>query len=261
MHHRAAMRDDSLASTASAPARPRLRDALERGIAIGYGHAYDGVVASFRPHQALMDDIARYVERSLPPQVDTRAVRVADVACGTGTLAFRLARDGYTVIGFDAVEHLVDVARRRQRRLGMPNAAFFPLDIGDGTPAEWRETCDVAISLHTLYWHRTPGGVLAGMRRLLKPHAHAVVLNYAQPARVVPTFTRLYGREGFRSAVHALRWLVPTAIFEGLRDVHPNYTNREELRAVLTHAGFHILEAKRAFLADLSLLAWLRRAD
>jgi 2-polyprenyl-3-methyl-5-hydroxy-6-metoxy-1,4-benzoquinol methylase len=255
------MRGNGVSSRASTPARPRLRSVLERGIAIGYGQAYDGVVGSFPPHQALLDDIVGYVARSLPPYTDPRSVRVADVACGTGTLAFRLAREGYTVIGFDAVEHLVDVARRRRRRLSVPNAVFHPVDIAGEAAAEWSETFDVAVSLHTLYWHPSPTRVLAATRRLLKRHGHAVVLNYARAAHVMPTFTQLYVREGLGSAVHALRWLVPTALFEGLRDVRPHYTEGEELRAFLAQAGFHILEAKRAFLADISLLAWLRRAD
>jgi 2-polyprenyl-3-methyl-5-hydroxy-6-metoxy-1,4-benzoquinol methylase len=255
------MRRDGLSSASSGPARPRLRSALEWGIALGYGHAYDGIVTTFRPHQTLMDDIAGYVARSLPPNVDRRSVRIADVACGTGTLAFRLARDGYRVIGFDSVENLVDVARRQQRRLEVPNVAFHAVDIGGEERGEWSGAFDIAVSLHTLYWHPAPTRLLAGTRRLLKPRAHAVVLNYARPARVVPTFAQLWAQEGLGPAMDALRWLVPTALFEGLRDFRPHYTEREELRAVLAQAGFHILEAKRAFLADISLLAWLRRAD
>jgi SAM-dependent methyltransferase len=261
MHQPDTVRGNGSTNTLSAPERPRLRNALEQGIAIGYGHAYDGVVASFPPHQALMDDIARYVARSLPPNVDPRSVRIADIACGTGTLAFRLAREGYTVVGFDAVERLVDTARRRQRRLKVPNVAFRLWDVGGQEPPEWSEAFDVAVSLHTLYWHPATARVLAATRQLLKPAAHAVVLNYARPASVVATFTRLCASDGLAPAVHALRWLVPTALFESLRDVRPHYTEREEFGAVLAQAGFELLEVKRAFLADISLLAWLRRAD
>jgi 2-polyprenyl-3-methyl-5-hydroxy-6-metoxy-1,4-benzoquinol methylase len=255
------VRVDGLTTTVSAPERAWFRSALERGIALGYGHGYDGVVASFRPHVALMDVIADYVARSLPPTSDRGSARIADVACGTGTLAFRLARDGYCVVGFDSVEPLIDAARRRQRRLDVPNVAFRLRDIGGAEPAGRYEAFDVVVSLHTLYWHPAPARMLATIRALLKPDAHAVILNYARPARVMRTFAQLYSAEGLASAVHALRWLVPTALFESLRDVCPRYTERDEFRSLLTQAGFELLEVKRVFLAGISLLAWLRRAD
>ena len=59
----------------------------------------------------------------------------------------------------------------------------------------------------------------------------------------------------------ALRWLVPTALFEGCRDYEPHYMPATEFHDALTQAGFEILEAKRTFLAEISCLAWVRRAE
>jgi hypothetical protein len=49
-------------------------------------------------------------------------------------------------------------------------------------------------------------------------------------------------------------------MFERLRDYEPHYTDGPELHEALTQAGFEILEAKRTFLADISVLAWVRRS-
>jgi hypothetical protein len=76
---------------------------------------------------------------------------------------------------------------------------------------------------------------------------------------VIPTFKQIRASEGLGPALHALRWLVPTSLFERFRDYEPHYTEMDEFRDVLTQAGFEILEAKRTFLADISVLAWVRR--
>lgn len=56
----------------------------------------------------------------------------------------------------------------------------------------------------------------------------------------------------------ALRWLVPTAAFELLRDFEPRYPSRPALRAMIEAAGFDVLEERDAFLAGLCRLVWAR---
>ncbi len=248
----------ALASTGPAVNRG-LRKGLEHAIAVSYGLAYDAIVSSFRPYRALLDEIAGYAERSIGRRADHRSAHVLDIASGIGTLAFRLAQEGYSMVGLDGVEYLVEIAREKRRARRVPNVAFHRIDIGrDRLP--WRDTFDFAVSLHTLYWHPRPEQVLEATRQALKPGAHALFLNYSRPARLVPTFKEIRAREGVAPALQALRWLVPTAVFEHFRDYEPHYTGAGEFHDVLTQAGFEILEAKRTFLADISLLAWVRRS-
>ena len=54
------------------------------------------------------------------------------------------------------------------------------------------------------------------------------------------------------AALGALRWLVPTALFEGCRDFEPHYMPAAAFHDALTQAGFEILDAKRTFLAEIS---------
>jgi SAM-dependent methyltransferase len=230
-----------------------VRAATERLIAVGYGLTYDAVVSGFPPYERLLEEITTFVARSAPAGAGSS---VLDVSCGTGTVAARIAALGYRVTGVDAVGHLVDVARRRAaRRAG--TATFEHCDIASGPPPG-DGTFDVVVSIHTLYWHPRPEALLAGCRRALKPGGHAVFLTYGRPARVWATFREIRARCGLFKALRALRWLVPTAIFETLRSVEPRYLSETDFRAALAGAGFEVLEVRETFLAGISRLAWSR---
>ena len=240
------------------PTSSLLRNATERLVAFGYGAAYDAIVGGFRPYQALLDEIASFVQRSVPVGARPEATRVLDVSCGTGTVARRLAREGYSVTAVDAVAHLVDVARRRHAGAG--NLSFHHLDVAnDRVPGEGR--FDVLVSMHTLYWHAKPQELLAACRRALRPGGHAVFLTYTRPARVGQVFREIRSEHGVGQAVHALRWLVPTMAFEALRRCEHRYLGPLEFHGVLAHAGFEIVEARETFVGNLSLLAWARVRD
>jgi hypothetical protein len=58
--------------------------------------------------------------------------------------------------------------------------------------------------------------------------------------------------------VRALRWLLPTALFETLRRVDRRYLTETAFHASLRAAGFEILDSRQTFLAGISRLAWVR---
>lgn len=235
-------------------ARLPVQKPLERLIALGYGLTYDVVVRGFPPYDALLEEVAALVTRAAK---GGPRLRVLDVSCGIGTVAARLARDGHSVVGVDGVAHLVDVARDKTRGIGGRNLAFHHADIArDAVPGAG--TYDVVLSMHTLYWHPEPEAVLAACRRALRPGGHALFLTYARPARVAKTFAQVRAERGVVAAARALRWLVPTAVFEAFRDCEHRYLAPAAFHGALTDAGFDILEMRRTFLAELSLLAWAR---
>jgi len=116
----------------------------------------------------------------------------------------------------------------------------------------------VVLSMHTLYWHPNPPGVLEACRRALHSGGYGLFLTYTRPARVGQTFHQIRAEQGTRAAVRALRWLLPTAAFETFRHYEPQYLSRDDLRQSLVSAGFDVLEMRETFLAALSLLAWTR---
>jgi SAM-dependent methyltransferase len=237
----------------TAPRRASMRAAIERLIAVGYGFMYDAVVSGFAPYDALVDEISALVARSAPAG---RPTSVLDVSCGTGTVAARLAALGHRVTAVDAIGHLVDVARSRYADRALP-LTFDHLDIATQPPPS-DGAYDVLVSMHTLYWHPRPDALLAACRRALLPGGHAIFLTYGRPARVLPTFRAVRARRGGVEALRSLRWLLPTALFETLRNVDRRYLDEREFRGVLAAAGFDVLEVRETFLAGISRLAWAR---
>ena len=73
----------------------------------------------------------------------------------------------------------------------------------------------------------------------------------------MPTTGKIRARDGLGPASQALGWLVPA--FKRFSDCKPHYAGTAEFHAALFQAGFELLEAKPAFLADISLTAWIRR--
>jgi len=231
-----------------------IRTFLDRLVAIAYGLGYDAIVRGFPPYQALLDEVVAYVARAsggAPP----RDVKVLDIACGTGTVAARLAREGYRVIALDSIEHLVAVARRRHG--GSGNIAFHNLDLAQ-QPVPEAGTFDVLVSMHTLYWHPDPRGVVEACRSALRPGGQGLFLTYVRPAHVARTFGVIRAEQGLAGAVRALRWLLPTAVFEAVRHYEPRYLSRDEFHRTLAQAGLEVLELRETFLAGLSLLALTR---
>ncbi len=239
-----------------AGARMPVRDAMEHMIAVTYGVTYDAVVTRFPAYEAMVEEVVGFVGRSVSAEATPRSVRVLDVACGIGNVSIRLAREGYSVVGIDGVRHLVEIAREKtaERRA---TTTFQHLDISRD-PVPGAGNFDVLVSMHTLYWHPQPAALLEGCRSALRAGGHAVFLTYGRPASVIRTFRELWAAKGLGAAVRALRWLLPTALFERFRDCEHRYLSTAEFHVALGRAGFEVLEARDTFLSDLSHLAWCR---
>jgi SAM-dependent methyltransferase len=222
-------------------------------VARAYGQLYDAVVDGYAPFEALVDAVATLIESEAPGGPGTR--RILDAACGTGAVSRRLAARGHLVVGLEAFPPLVQVARRATA--GMPRVSVHAHDGADpGTPGEG--TYDAVVSMNTLYWHSRPQEVLAACRRALRPGGLAVVLTYARPAHVLPVARCVFREHGVRAALNALRWLVPTALFERARAVPRRYCSAPELRERLADAGFAVVGMRPAFLGGIMHLAWAR---
>lgn len=133
--------------------------------------------------------------------------RALDVCCGTGDVAFALARAGARVTGLDFSEPMLAVARRRDTALSIewlqgdalalpfPDAAFDVVTVAYGL----RNMSDVDKGLDELL-------------RMTRPGGRVLILEFGKPPNAL--WRRLY--------FAYLRWLVPVfgRLFCGDSDTH-----------------------------------------
>ncbi len=115
--------------------------------------------------EAGREDLPAYLEiiDALRPE------RVLDVGCGTGTLALRLARAGYTVVGADPAEASLDVARAKSSSVRWLHAGAAELPALDADLAVM--TGNVAqVFLTDADW----AAALRGIRGALRDEGHFV---------------------------------------------------------------------------------------
>ncbi len=104
---------------------------------------------------------------------------VADLGCGTGELAARLAGSVAKVIGVDQSADMLDGARALTE--GLDNVALAHGDLC-ALPLEDR-CCDAALMLLVLGYLPAPADALAEMGRILRPGGRAVVVDLMRHER------------------------------------------------------------------------------
>jgi demethylmenaquinone methyltransferase / 2-methoxy-6-polyprenyl-1,4-benzoquinol methylase len=142
--------------------------------------------------------------------------RALDLCCGTGDLAFGLARAGATVVGVDFSEAMLAVAKERLEALNSPGNAAGPCRsdasapttatmnpqflLGDALHVPFPESCFDAVTV--AYGLRNLSDWQAGLHeiwRVAKPGGRLLVLDFGRPDN--PLWRRLY--------FAYLRWIVP----------------------------------------------------
>src|SRR5262249_43189670 len=108
--------------------------------------------------------------------------------------------------------------------------------------------------------HPDPQGILKVAYRLLKPGGHGVFVNFTRRIRLWPTVRDVYSRDGSPAALRSLLWVLPNSIFEVTRKrIGPHYWQEDEFAGYLRTAGFTVLEIRRTFFHQASVLAWVRK--
>jgi SAM-dependent methyltransferase len=122
------------------------------------------------PDHGLADPVTRRAWRDLLLGVLPPApARVADLGCGTGTLARLLVDAGYTVDGLDFSPAMIARARAK-----VPEAAFI---VGDASsPGLDRAAYDVVLDRHVLWALPEPEAAFGRWVDLLKPGGVVVLV-------------------------------------------------------------------------------------
>ncbi|MHB0868260.1 MAG: class I SAM-dependent DNA methyltransferase [Chloroflexota bacterium] len=183
---------------------------------------------------------------------------ILDLACGTGTVALLLAREGYRVTGVDRSEEMLEIARMKAREAGI-EADFLRQDM---TLLEMERSFDLALcfydSLNHLLSLRDLEMAFQGVASVLKPNglfifdmntvhclAHdwgnQVVEERCASALLVHQYS--YEPEARIGTLEILCLLNGKDRIEKFREIHRErgYT-REEVAKALQKSGLNVLE-------------------
>ena len=233
--------------------------ALDRMVSVGYGVVYDYIAARFQPYRDLHAEVARLLESSVPAETSRRDLRVLDVACGPGQFTTTLAEAGFDIVGIDAYDALVELAREKRRARHLANLSFRQADLARGGVFR-DESFDRVVNLHSLYVQADAQRLLAEAFRVLKPGGQAVFVNFTRRVHLVDAFREVHRRDGLAAAWRSLLWVLPNAVFESMRKrTGPHYWDEQQFEARLREAGFGVRELRRTFLNEVSLLAWVEK--
>lgn len=181
---------------------------------------------------------------------DDRAVVVADLACGTGDLAFGLSAHGRVVVGFDVSREMVGRAARRPAHDGTPRFAagdMIALPVADAS-------VDVVTIGYGLRNAPRLDAALDEVARVLKPGGHVVTLDFCRPTNVI--WRQLFlGYLAIAGNVYGWAWHREPAAYGYIRRSITRFVTPDELTAALMDRGFHVYHVGRKLLGGICVHA------
>ena len=142
--------------------------------------AYDAEVVPQFEHFA-----AEALRLAAPPA----GSRLADVACGPGTLALLAARAGFSV---DAIDFSTEMIARLERRMRSEGIRGLAAQVGDGQALPFADGAySGAFSLFGLMFFSDRAKGFAELRRILVPGARAVVSSWP-PIETIPVMAAMF---------------------------------------------------------------------
>jgi len=101
--------------------------------------------------------------------------RVLDIACGTGNVTIPLARRGARATGLEMMPHLLEEARARAAREGLP----IRFDEGFAETLPYPDgSFDVLVSMFGIMFSPLPATVVSEMARVLRPGGRLALANW-----------------------------------------------------------------------------------
>ena len=207
------------------------------------------------------EDWLDYIEKILD-RYGYRAVRVADLACGTGNTVLPFARRGYEAAGVDIAPAMLALARQKAEREGL-NADFLEQDMRELTlpgPVDLftcyhdglnyiTDPADLKLVLGKVYHYLKPGGLFI---------FDLVVVNKLKDAGGDTTFfdekdlslvwDSCYDKEQEIWEITLTGFVRKGDLYEKFTEVHrEKHYAREEIEPLLAAVGFELLDVLHSF--------------
>ncbi len=154
----------------------------------------NSLFARIAPRYDLINDLQsfglhRLWKRRLARLADSRpGLRALDLCCGTGDVAFALARAGAEVTGLDFSEEMLAVANRRKSSAGTSPIEFLH---GDALKTPFPDAhFDIVTLSYGLRNLADFAGGLREMHRVTRPGGRLVILDFGKPPH--PLWRALY---------------------------------------------------------------------
>ncbi len=183
-------------------------------------------------------EIAGRYERDLSKPLPFKGLRILDIGCGGGLLSEPMARLGAEIVGADAAEGNLPVARIHAEQMGLE------IDYRHTSAealAEAGEQFDVVLNMEVIEHVADPAAYLSACHDLLKPGG------------LMLTSTINRNPKSFAVAIvgaeHVMRWL-PKGTHEYAKFITP-----EELSALITNAGLKV-EGQKGFVFNPLSWSW-----
>jgi ubiquinone/menaquinone biosynthesis methyltransferase len=191
---------------------------------------------------------------ALPPQDSPLCL---DLACGTGDLAFLLARKypAGRIIGIDITEKMLMLARRRN---SWPNVEFFNQDMGKLIADS--NSVDIVTGGYALRNAPDLAATLDEIHRVLRPGGTAAFLDFSRPAAPFADHIQylvLKGWTGLWGLMLHRNHEVYSYIAESLR----RYPDRAALRRLFETKGFTVTKTRLYFFGITGLIVVRKNAE
>jgi 2-polyprenyl-6-hydroxyphenyl methylase/3-demethylubiquinone-9 3-methyltransferase len=182
--------------------------------------------------------IAAHTGRDLAGQRPFDGLRIVDIGCGGGLISEPMARLGADVVGADAAEKNIPVARIHAEQSGL--AIDYRHTTAEAL-AEAGETFDAVINMEVVEHVADPSAYLAACRRLLNPGGVMV-------ASTINRNPKSY-MMAIVGAERVMRWL-PKGTHEWQKFITP-----DELTKLMEEAGFSVVD-KAGFVFNPIAWSW-----
>ncbi len=168
----------------------------------------------------------KYREEAVIELLPQKDGKFLDIACGDGTLIFKIRDDFKELWGIDVSKERIKRAEQKKRRKDLKNVQFKTVDVDQGLPFK-SVSFDVVTAVAALAFFFDPHFVLEEIKRVLKKNG-ILILEVPNLAYLPRRISLFLGKQPWTSAG------------QGWDGGHLHYFTQGSLKRLLEDSGFKI---------------------